>query len=279
MAIDVIIPGTTPWVFTNAALAPGETVETAVGLNSMYMAAAEMVSRGYIAGAQLKQAAADVNADKEKLAMLQSIKDGSFGALDFSSTDAAMANTALLQSLGADTSDPRYPQVATTIGPRISGWATNPFTGERYPQFTSSQIEIKLPALTYDQSTPLDRLMAEPVPYDGQINAVYRYPASGNLFYVVKSPSGQFYQMALNNPVQTASLTGIPTDPALKAQLAASVDPAKLDAEIEKTVQISQGKQTYLQTLTTDYSTFMTTASNLLQEYYKVLTSMMQRIG
>lgn len=277
MAIDVIIPGTTPWVLTNAALGPGETVETAVGLNGRYMAIAEMASRGYVVGAQIQQASADVQADKERLALLQDFQAGRFDGLDFGTIESSRANTELLQSLGVNTANTAYRQVATLDGPRVNGWNTSPFGSEQYPSFTQVQLTLFLPPIAYNGTSPIEGLIPVTVPITGRVEPVYAYPG-GSLFYVVRSPTGQSYQMLLGaGPVTTSYLTSIPANQA--AQVAADIDPTKLDAEIEKTIQISQGKQTYLQSLVTDYSTFYTTTGNMIQDYLKLLTSLVSRIG
>lgn len=265
MAIDVIIPGTTPWVFSNAALAPGETVETAKDLNSIHMAVAEMASRGYIAGAQLKQAAADVNADKERLALLQ---DFQAGRIDLSTTAKATAATRLLTELGVDMSP--YPRMATATGQRIVGQLPL-YSLEGGKTLQIAYPPIPRPALI-DQSQIINADASV-------ISPVFSEP-NGDLFYLAYIPNGypSFATVPIDkNTVTDIRLSGLTTQQS--QTILSKLDPAVLDAEIEKTIQISQGKQTYLQTLTTDYSTFMTTASNLLQEYYKVLTSMLQRIG
>ncbi len=295
MAIDVIIPGTTPWVFTNAALAPGETLETAVDLNGRYMAIAEMASRGYVVGAQIQQASADVEADTKKLALLRELQAGRLEGLDFSTPQAATASRDLLTSLGVDLKNPAIPHTGTLQGVKVSGWLLE--YGAYFPTVSGySQLTVALPPkvvdLTQTTPNPLASLVPVAVPAPGVIDPVYA-DTSGALFYVVKQPgpSGgnmriylggtDFYEGAPK--VTLANVThNYPTGPFTTAQsdvLAASVDPAKLDAEIDKTIQISQGKQVYLQTLTTDYSNFYTTAGNLMQDYLKLLTSMISRIG
>ncbi|WP_302174043.1 hypothetical protein [uncultured Hydrogenophaga sp.] len=296
MAIDVIIPGTTPWVFTNAALAPGETLETAVDLNGRHNFIAEMLIRGYLAGAQIQQASADVQADTAKLALLRELQAGRLGGLDFSTPQAATASRDLLTSLGANLTNPDMPHTGTAFSMVMTGWDAHPLTGAFYLVGSPStrQVTLALPPIVIDpfawnQPPGSINFKTVSVPLPAVIDPVYADP-SGNLFYVAKHPSGTQQIAYLTDarfspprPVTMANVTHIyPTGPYTDAQakvIAASIDPAKLDAEIDKTIQISQGKQVYLQTLTTDYSNFYTTAGNLIQDNNKLLSFMISRIG
>lgn len=292
MAIDVIIPGTTPWVLSKAAPAPGETVDTAFDLNGRHMAIAEMARRGYVVGARIQQAAADVEADTKKLATLRNVQAGNLNGLDFSTPQAAQASRDLLTSVGANLTHPDIPHTGTVNGMTVSEWWPNSGTHSPvtngYRQLTLA-LPIKVVDLTQTTPNPLANLVPVSVPPPAVIDPAY-VDTAGNLFYVVRHPSGSNMRIYLGGTdfyaTSHAKLANVthtyPTGPFTDAQakvIAASIDPAKLDAEIEKTIQISQGKQVYLQSLTTDYSNFYTTAGNLMQDYLKLLSSMISRIG
>jgi hypothetical protein len=278
MAIDVIIPGTTQWVFVNAGLGPGEKVETALDLNGRYGAVAYMASCGYVASAQIDKATDDVEADIARLNLLQGLQAGRIEGLDFSTTEAAKASTDLLKQLGADLNNPQHPQVATMYSNKVTGWGTTP-GGVPIP-VVSAFTPIKLglpPVLSSTQFATA--LQVEQVPLPDIVQPVYMDAITRNLFYVVQSAQGQRFVIDLGPAIiETDHLTGALSE-AQKSAIAQSIDPAKLDAEIEKTIQISQGKQTYLQTLTTDYSTYYTTAGNLMQDYLKHLANLIAHIG
>lgn len=265
MAIDVIIPGTTPWVFTNAALAPGETVETAVDLNGRYMAIAEMASRGYVVGAQIQQASADVQADKERLTMLQGIQAGS---LDISTPEKGLASTNLLSELGVDLSP--YPRTATATGQRVVG--QSPF----YSLVEGQTLQFVYPPIPAPGIPDQSQVQSADA---AVINPVFVRP-DGSLFYLAFIPGAapSFVSVSVDKTtVRDVRLDGI--TPLQEATILGQLEPDTIDAEIEKTIQISQGKQTYLQSLVTDYSTFYTTTGNMIQDYLKLLTSLVSRIG